>query len=590
MLDQRDGGLAPLGGPVDGSPECIGQVRTQLPKQCGAAHVQLAAVHHRPDAVAGDRLELARGRDLEAPLLRTLHDPLRDRVLAVTLHGGGQPERLVLRQIPGGDDVHDAELTARERTGLVEDDGVDVPGLLEPAPVAHQQPVPRAERRRDRDDERDGEPERVRARDDQHRDRPLDGEGAGRVRDQPRDQGERARTDRDERQPERRAVGQRLSPRARGLRLLDEPHDPGERRLLARLRDLDPERAAAVDRATDDLVARPLVDRPGLTRDHRLVHRAAALAHDAVRRHARTRPHQHDVSLRELGDGHLLRFAIHDAERGRGEQLGQLVECAARLLDAPHLHPVAEQHDGDERGQLPPERRAREAERDRGAEDKRDRDRERDQRHHPRRAVAKLARRPPDEHPPAVEEDDRAEDGGDVLRAGEHRRCVAEPLLEQVAPDQRRDREQQREPELRAEHLDAVPLVLVVSGVGLVGRVRARPVRRRAVHGRLVLRPGLRGRAGRVAGRMRFFRMLGIARLHRRLFVRRSRRAARRLASAWETVAHRPILSVPRISGVTAVTAVTRRMFVVHGGSISGFATCPRGTGSRTPAPVTTVP
>jgi hypothetical protein len=37
--------------------------------------------------------------------------------------------------------------------------------------------------------------------------------------------------DGDERQEERRAVRQRLRPRARGLRLLDQPHDPGERGL-----------------------------------------------------------------------------------------------------------------------------------------------------------------------------------------------------------------------------------------------------------------------------------------------------------------------------------------------------------------------
>ena len=51
--------------------------------------------------------------------------------------------------------------------------------LLEAAPVAHEQPVPRAERGGDRDDERDGEPERVRAGDHEHRHDPLDREARG---------------------------------------------------------------------------------------------------------------------------------------------------------------------------------------------------------------------------------------------------------------------------------------------------------------------------------------------------------------------------------------------------------------------------
>ena len=70
----------------------------------------------------------------------------------------------------------DPVLAERERARLVEHDRREQPRLLEPAAVAHEQAAPRAERRRDRDDERDGEPERVRAGDDEHRDEPLDGE------------------------------------------------------------------------------------------------------------------------------------------------------------------------------------------------------------------------------------------------------------------------------------------------------------------------------------------------------------------------------------------------------------------------------
>jgi hypothetical protein len=68
---------------------------------------------------------------------------------------------------------------------------VDVARLLEAAAVAHQQAVLRAQRRRDRDDQRHGEPQRVGARDDEHRHHPHDREVDGRADEQPDDERER---------------------------------------------------------------------------------------------------------------------------------------------------------------------------------------------------------------------------------------------------------------------------------------------------------------------------------------------------------------------------------------------------------------
>jgi hypothetical protein len=67
-----------------------------------------------------------------------------------------------------------------------------------------------------------------------------------------------------------------------------------------------------------------------------------------------------------------------------GQQLRELLQRALCLGDRSHLDPVAEQHDGDERRELFPERHAREAERHRRAEDECDADREGDQGHHSR--------------------------------------------------------------------------------------------------------------------------------------------------------------------------------------------------------------
>ena len=72
--------------------------------------------------------------------------------------------------------VDDAELAARERSRLVEDDRGEVARLLEAAPVADEEAAARAKRRGDRDHQRDGQPERVRAGDHEHRHHALDRE------------------------------------------------------------------------------------------------------------------------------------------------------------------------------------------------------------------------------------------------------------------------------------------------------------------------------------------------------------------------------------------------------------------------------
>ena len=78
---------------------------------------------------------------------------------------------------------------------------------------------------------------------------------------------DRAGRERDVEQDRRSPVGQGLRPRGGSLGLLDEPHDAGERRLLAERRDADPETAASGDRAGHDLVAGLLGDRLRLARD-----------------------------------------------------------------------------------------------------------------------------------------------------------------------------------------------------------------------------------------------------------------------------------------------------------------------------------
>ena len=121
----------------------------------------------------------------------------------------------------------------------------------------------------------------------------------------------------------------------------------------------------------------------------------------------------------QLRDRHLLRPAVHDARCRARKELRQLGERSLGLHDGPHLHPVTEQHDRHQRRQLIPQRHPGKAEPHGDAEEERDGDRQRDERHHPRQPVLQLPPRALDEDPAAVEEDHRGEDGADPVRAGD---------------------------------------------------------------------------------------------------------------------------------------------------------------------------
>ena len=72
--------------------------------------------------------------------------------------------------------------------------------------------------------------------------------------------------DRHNRESEGRSVGERLRARTRVLRLRDEPHDAGERRLFSGAGDLDAQRARAVDRSRDHVGIPTLAPRVAIRR------------------------------------------------------------------------------------------------------------------------------------------------------------------------------------------------------------------------------------------------------------------------------------------------------------------------------------
>ena len=167
------------------------------------------------------------------------------------------------------------------------------------------------------------------------------------------------------------------------------------------------------------VVADPLGDGTGLARDHRLVHVGGAVDDLAIGRDPRSWADEHDIVHPQRAGRHLLRAICNDSLGGVRQQSREGRERALRLRDRSHLEPVAEQHDRDQGGQLPPDLDLEEAESagQRGHEGHDDR--QRDQGHHPGLTVGQLALGSADEDQTAVEEDDRPEDRRHVLDAGD---------------------------------------------------------------------------------------------------------------------------------------------------------------------------
>ncbi len=132
-----------------------------------------------------------------------------------------------------------------------------------------------------------------------------------------------------------------------------------------------------------------------------------------------------------------------------------------------YLNQVLERLKREHDGEYPVYQAFDNAERDQRAVNEGNSDRQRDQRHHPVHAVAQLVVSTVEERPAAVEVHDRAEQRRDAGRSRELWGRVAESVLDHPTPQHSGDRQHQREPELVAEHRNAVTGMLVVPGVGV---------------------------------------------------------------------------------------------------------------------------
>ena len=234
-----------------------------------AAEHDARAADDRLGAEAGQRLERLHGLERNAVRGRARDDGAADRMLRARLERGRQLQESRSGGAPferrHADDV---ELPFGQRAGLVERDAAHVRQTLEVRAPFDQHALARRGGERGDDRDRRRNDQRARARDDEQHERAVDPAaprcpGRARAARCPISDGEDEHGRRvDPREP----IDERLAGRALRLRPLDEVDDPRERGVAAQPLDLNLERAAAVDRSGEHLVARLLLDRAATRR------------------------------------------------------------------------------------------------------------------------------------------------------------------------------------------------------------------------------------------------------------------------------------------------------------------------------------
>src|SRR5215203_3236945 len=309
------------------------------------------AIHLRPDSVTGYGLE-ARGVSwLYAPLAGAGDYGLGQRVLRVLLGRGDEPKEVLLAPAVRGEDVGQGRLTLRKGTCLVEDDSVYARDVLEGGRVLDQDVVPGSDARAHGHGGRRRQAEGVGASDHHRRDGERHGRnGRGATEEVPGEEGDDAGADGQDHQVLCGPVGQPLARSLGVLGLLDEIDDLGQRRVRADGGGPEAHATAAVYRARDHGVSGPLGDGNALPRDQRLVY--ARLAHYdlAVHGHLVAGPEHNGLVEAHLAAGYLHLFAVPDHPRLRRHEVEERPEGVAGAAPGAHLHPVAEEYEGDQHG------------------------------------------------------------------------------------------------------------------------------------------------------------------------------------------------------------------------------------------------
>ena len=240
-------------------------------------------------------------------------------MLRGVLERAGQPEHL--RGVLAGSDHgrDERHLAGRHRAGLVQDDGVDLMGLLEDLGALDQDAELRAPTGADHQRGRRGQSQRARAGDDQ------DGHGRGQRRSralaacQPEGEGGQRDHDDDRHEDAGDPVGQPLHGGLPGLGVLDQPRHLGELGVGPDAGGAYDQPAARVDASADDGVPDGHVHRHGLAGQHRGVDSGGALLDSAVGRDLLARADDEAVTHGQFGH--------RDPDLGTGAQHGH-VACA----------------------------------------------------------------------------------------------------------------------------------------------------------------------------------------------------------------------------------------------------------------------
>ena len=173
-FDESDRRLCAAGRTVERITKLRWRSNAELTKQSRTADHQRASFDDRFNTLTGYRLELFRPRQRKAAFLGALHDTLCDCVLGFLFNGSGEFQRIIRRQSGRRGNLHHAEFSAGERSRLVKEYRVEIPRFFQSAAVANQESGSSAKRSRDRDDERNCQAQRMRARNHEHSDDTFD--------------------------------------------------------------------------------------------------------------------------------------------------------------------------------------------------------------------------------------------------------------------------------------------------------------------------------------------------------------------------------------------------------------------------------
>ncbi len=128
-------------------------------------------------------------------------------------------------------------------------------------------------------------------------------------------------------------------------------HNLSQGRLAAHLGRFEAQRTGPVDRATNDLISGLFADGQALTGHHAFINGALPLGHDAIDRHLLAGAQQEEVAHLDLLDRHRAYLPIGADDVGlRGCQAQEGIEGVRRPPATAHLHPMTEEHEGDEHG------------------------------------------------------------------------------------------------------------------------------------------------------------------------------------------------------------------------------------------------